>query len=199
MIPPILTKITTPQPSFTNYINSKVQISKELEELIMATCKVELLPKNQVLLQEGSIAHRLYFLTQGAARTYYLHDGKDITSWIYKEGQMITAWSSFIFRSPSYENIELLEDAEVASISYDQLQQLYIEQPKMQAFGRIMVEEQLAFLEYFYKGFMFMTAKDKYALLQSYFPDVVLRVNLGYIASFLGITQETLSRIRRKS
>ena len=69
----------------------------------------------------------------------------------------------------------------------------------MQEFGRLMVEEQLTFLDYFYRGFMFMSAKEKYNLLLSIFPDVTQRVNLGHIAAVLGISLETLSRIRKKS
>ena len=121
-----------------------------------------------------------------------------MTSWFYREGQLFTAWSSFYKRSPSYEGVELTEDSTISALSYNHLRQLYKQHPKMQEFGREMVEEQLVFLDYFYKGFMFMSAKEKYDLLLSVFPDVTLRVNLGHIASFLGISQETLSRIRAK-
>jgi len=92
----------------------------------------------------------------------------------------------------------LTEDSRIVSLSYETLHQLYADDPALQEFGRKMVEEQLVFLDYFYKGFMFMSASKKYELLLSIFPDVTQRVNLGHIASFLGISQETLSRIRKK-
>jgi len=71
--------------------------------------------------------------------------------------------------------------------------------PAFERFGRILMEEQLAFIDYYFKGVLFMTAKEKYSLLLSYFPDITQRVNLGHIASFLGITQETLSRLRSRT
>lgn len=185
--------------SFIEYINSRIQISKEIETAILALCQIEELKKSHYLLKDEMVAHRLYFIIKGSARTFYYHEGKDITSWIYREGLLITSWSSFFNRTPAFENIELLEDSRVCSISFDELQQLYATYPKMQAFGRIMVEEQLTFLDYFFKGFLLMTAKEKYDLLISIFPDVTQRVNLGHIASLLGISQETLSRIRRKN
>ena len=78
------------------------------------------------------------------------------------------------------------------------MEQLYQESPQFERFGRKMYEQQLAYLDAFYKGYLFMTAKERYDLLLSVFPDVTQRVNLGHIASFLGISQETLSRIRAK-
>ena len=192
------TKSLTKSKSFIDYINSRVQITKELEEAILSVCQIDDWKKNHYLLKEGQVAHRLFFITEGSARTFYFHDGKDITSWIYREGMLITSWSSFYSRSPAFENIELLEESRINSISYDDLQKLYETYPKMQKFGRIMVEQQMTFLDYFYRGFYFMTAKEKYDLLLSTFPDVTQRVNLGHVASLLGITQETLSRIRKR-
>ena len=194
----IISNITRQDESLIDYINARVQISNEIKDAVASVCKTEELKKNHLLLKEGMVSLRIYFIIKGSARTFYYHDGKDITSWIYRDGQLVTSWSSFYAQTPSFENVELTEHTKVSSISYDDLQRLYARFPKMQEFGRIMVEEQIAFLDYFYKGFMFMTAKEKYELLLSVFPNATLRVNLGYIASFLGISQETLSRIRKR-
>ena len=198
MLAPIFSKVTNRSSSLIDYINTRVQISNEIKEAIAAVCRIEELKKRQLLIKEGMIAHRLFFINKGSARTFYYHDGKDVTSWIYREGQLITSWGSFYARTPAHENAELVEDSILCSISLEDLQELYARYPKMQKFGRIMVEEQLVFIDYFFKGFMFMTAKEKYDLMLSIFPNIAQRVNLGYIASFLGISQETLSRIRKK-
>lgn len=198
MLSDILTKIIAPAPTLMDYIHSRVRLDPELRSAIQSITKTESLLKNQLLVKEGMVAHRLFFIEKGSARTFYDHDGKDVTSWIYREGQLITSWTSFYSRTPSFENVELTEDSTIISLPFDDLQLLYRKHPRMQEFGRIMVEEQLVFLDYFYKGFMFMSAREKYELLLSVFPDVTQRVNLGHIASFLGISQETLSRIRKK-
>ncbi len=180
------------------YIRDRVQISKATLTAVSEVIRTEEYNKGHILLREGLVAHHLYFIKKGAARTFYYHDGKDVTSWVYGDGAILTAWGSFYGRSPSFENIELLENSVVEYISHSDLQKLYAQYPRMQTFGRLLVEEQITFIDNFFKGFMFMTAKEKYELLQSTFPDVIQRINLGHIASFLGISQETLSRIRRK-
>lgn len=181
-----------------NYIGNYTRVSTELAKDLQEVVETDGYSKGHLLLNEGRVCYRLYFLVKGTARTFYYQDGKDLTSWIYPEQIPFTSWSSFLSREPSFEYIEILEDAIVESISSDQLGSLYEKYPKFERFGRRLVEEQLRFLDQFYKGYMFMTAREKYDLLNAFFPDVTLRVNLGHIASFLGVSQETLSRIRRK-
>lgn len=175
-----------------------IHLSKSVIEDLNLVIKRDTITKGKILIKEGQIAHRLYFLEKGTARTFYYHNGKDITSWIYRENFPVTAWYSFIGQQTSFENLEILEDASVVSFLKEDLEKLYHKYPTFERFGRKMVEQQLSFLDAYYKGYMFMTAKEKYDLLLSIFPDVTLRVNLGHIASLLGISQETLSRIRAK-
>ncbi|MEM8906441.1 MAG: Crp/Fnr family transcriptional regulator [Bacteroidota bacterium] len=198
MISKLLEEMATRPASLVDYVHAKVRLNDEIKAAILAACQTQHFESGQLLVKEGTVAHRIFFIQKGSARAFYDHDGKDVTSWIYPEGQLLTSWSSFYTRTPSHENVELTEAAIIVSLSYDQLHQLYQQYPKMQYFGRVMVEEQLVFLDYFYKGFMFMSAREKYDLLLSVFPDIIQRVNLGHIASFLGISQETLSRIRKK-
>ncbi len=194
----VVTKFFAPAKSFLEYIQVRSTLDTELANEISTVLRRDQLEKSHLVVKDGMVAQRLYFIEKGAARAFYYHDGKDITSWIYREGQLITSWTSFYTRVPSHENVELTEDSTLVSLTYDQLQDLYRKHSKFQEFGRTMVEEQLVFLDHFYKGFMFMTAREKYDLLLSIFPDATQRVNLGHIASFLGISQETLSRIRKK-
>lgn len=173
-------------------------LSKSVITELNLVVKVDNISKGKILIKEGQIAHRLYFLEKGTARTFYYHNGKDITSWIYHENFPFTAWYSYLGQKPSFENLEILEDSTVVSFTKEDLEKLYLLSPSFERFGRKMVEQQLSFLDAYYKGYFFMTAKEKYDLLLSVFPDVTLRVNLGHIASMLGISQETLSRIRAK-
>ena len=194
----MLDRISNRSHSLVDFIHNRVPLSSADQQLVDAVCLSQVFTKGHRLIKQDKTAKRLYFIQEGSARSYYIHEGKDVTSWIYPEGQLITSWTSFYTQSPSYENVELTEDSKVMSIDYDQLMALYQQSPKMQEFGRVIVEDQLVFIDYFYKGFMFMSAKEKYDLLLSIFPDVTQRVNLGHIATFLGITQGTLSRIRNQ-
>jgi len=176
----------------------KVRLDEATKAAVLDCCDTQELEKGHLLVKAGRVTHRIFFIQEGSARAFYDHDGKEVTAWFYREGLLTTSWTSFFTQTPSHESVELNEDSIIASLTHDQLHQLYQQYPKLQEFGRVMVEDQLVFLDYFYKGFMFMTAKEKYDLLLQVFPDVTQRVNLGHIASFLGISQETLSRIRKK-
>lgn len=181
-----------------DFINSRVRIDADLEQEILNRCIVIEEKRGHHILHEGKVARNMYYIAEGSVRTYYYHKDKDVTSWIYNEDQMVSAYGSLYSETPSYENIQCTEDSVLVRISYDSLKELYAKSPKMQEFGRLLNEEMISYLDNFYKGFMFMSAREKYDLLVSVFPDVSIRVNLGYIASMLGISQETLSRIRKR-
>ncbi len=181
-----------------DYIRNYVNLTDQSENLITETFAVREYPKGHILFNEGDTSRNLYFVLKGVCRTYHDHERKEITTWIYPEGYFVTAWSSFIFECPSSESVQVLEDTTMAYITKDSLNHLYDQDRLIERFGRHLAEEQLALLDDYSRGYDLMSAKEKYQSLLSFFPDVTQRVNLGYIASMLGITQETLSRIRRK-
>ena len=184
---------------FIDFINNKVRLPEEAKQDVLKEIAEIAVPKNHFLLKQGMIPHHVWYIVEGSIRVFYEHDDKEVTSWIYNEGQPVTAFGCFFSQVPSYDYIQCTEDCKLVRISYDSLQTLYKIHPKMQEFGRLWMEEMVYILDNFFKGFMFMSAKEKYDLLLSYFPDVTQRVNLGHIASFLGISQETLSRVRNKT
>lgn len=181
-----------------DHINKTIPISTELRQAIQTAFKKEAFLKEELLLKEYKQVRKLYFINKGILRTYYVHDGKEVTSWFYVENQFVTSWYGFYKQETSYEYIEALEDCSVFSIEYQDYMKLIDRYQKFERFARILAEDQLTFIDSFSKGYLFMSAKDKYNLLLTSIPDIELRVKLGYIASFLGISQETLSRIRSR-
>jgi len=182
--------------SLIKAIEEKIKLSPKLRIQVIDSFTHELLSKGQQFLREDQYAEKLYFLEQGVVRTFYFHHDKEVTSWLYSENQFFTSWYSFIGGHASFEYMMAVEESKVYWITKDKYDSLLSVSPEFEKFGRRLVEEQLSFLEFYFKGFLFMTAQEKYQMLLSSFPDVIQRVNLGYIASLLGITQETLSRIR---
>lgn len=183
---------------FIRYIKQYIHLSDEAEKEILNLVLVEEIPKGYLLLEEGKTCERLYFIVKGTVRTYHYQNGKDITYWVYPENMIITSWHSYILRKPASEYIETTEDSTLISLTYNQWQELYLKYPKLERFGRLVLEEQMAMLDDFFKGYYFLSAKEKYELLTTAFPTITQRANLGHIASMLGISQETLSRIRGK-
>lgn len=183
---------------FLSYIKHYIDLSIDAEREISNLILKEEVSKGALLLDEGKICRRWYFLSKGTMRTYFYQKGKEVTYWIYPENSIVTSWHSYLLRKPSAEYIEATEDITIYSLTYDQWQELYLKYPELDRFGRLAMEETVALIDDFYKGYYFLTAREKYNLLIAVFPDITQRVNLGHIASMLGISQETLSRVRGK-
>lgn len=156
------------------------------------------LKKTDNLLTEGSICRNMYFLENGCIRGYYLLDGKEVTHWFAFENDFVTSFHSFITETSSIENIQLLEDSVLWSISRESLYRLYDKFPEIERLGRMACEKYYIRLEERYVNAQFKTAAELYKQMVEANPQFLQRVSLGHIASYLGISQETLSRIRSK-
>lgn len=183
---------------FIDNIKSYVDLTADAEKDICNLVKVEEVAKGHQIVKEGKVCSRLYFLSEGTARAFFYQKGKDITHWVYPNETIFTSWHSYYLRKPSVEYIELTEKSVLMSLSYDDWQDLFDKYPELNRYGRIIMEQELAIIDDFYKGYYFLSAKEKYNLLLSVYPNIIQIANLGHIASMLGISQETLSRIRGK-
>jgi CRP-like cAMP-binding protein len=155
-------------------------------------------PKYHLLHEEGSICNHLYFIEKGIARSYYYKEGKDITAHFALENGGITAIDSFIQRKKSRYTIEILEDAVVHSMPHQAIQTLLDQKPQYEKFVRLFLEQIYVDLAERVEDLLFYNAKERYDNLMLKNPNLDQRVNLGHIASYIGLTQETLSRIRRQ-
>lgn len=171
-------------------------VSAGLQTALTQILRRDALPRKHWLLQPGQVSDRLYFIERGVVRGYYLKDDKDVTSWFMRENDFMVSIVSFYTRQPAREYVELLEDAVVWSITYAQLQQLYRDFPEFNAVGRLLTERYYVLSERRTQNLRMQTAPERYAQLLADFPDIFRRVSLKYIASHLGITPETLSRLR---
>ena len=153
-------------------------------------------PKNTLLHQEGTRCDHVFLLEKGVARTFYYKDGKDITAHIATEGESITAIDSLIQRKRSKYNVEVVEDSTVMLLAYPKMQELLVQKPQHEKFVRFLMEQIYMDLAERIENLLFYTAKERYEMLIAAKPDLLQRINLSHIASYLGISQETLSRIR---
>lgn len=180
-----------------NYIKGYIDLSKQLEEDLGIYFKIANYAKGDIILEAGRKCQYLYFLNKGTIRTFYYQDSRDVTSWIYPQGNFITSWYSFLGDRAAFENIQATSVCEMLYINKADLDALYEKYPEMERFGRKMMEDYLVFFDEINHGFMFFTAKERYDRILELFPDIIKVGNLGHIASILGISQETLSRIRK--
>ena len=182
--------------TFINFIKQYIFLTDEIKTSIRKFALEETILKSHKIVKEGKTCNQLYFLVEGTVRTFFYLNGKDITHWIYINGAIFTSFHSYILQKPSVEYIEATENSKIVAVSYSNWQKLYKKHPELERFGRLIMEEQVASIDAFYKGYYFLSAKEKYNLLIEKYPELLQKANLGHIASMLGISQETLSRIR---
>jgi CRP-like cAMP-binding protein len=181
-----------------NHIKNFHPISIEAQQALQDCFEQVELHKNDLLLSEGQQCRHLYFLEKGALRGFYNADGKEITHWFGFENDFVTSFHSFITREPAVENIQLLENCTLWSISKETLTGLLNQFHEIERLVRIINEKYYIRLEERFVNAQFKTAAERYENLLTESPHILERVPLGYIASYLGISQETLSRIRSK-
>ena len=156
------------------------------------------LPRKTLLLRAGRVCDHLYFLEKGLARNYSENGEKTYTNDIVVDGELLASFASFVSRLPSEENIELLEDSKLYSLHYDQLQQLYAEYPYLERIGRLIAERNYISLASQTYRLRFLNSAERYENLITRKPEIIKRTPIGVIASYLGMSIETLSRIRGK-
>ncbi|MET0242580.1 MAG: Crp/Fnr family transcriptional regulator [Flavitalea sp.] len=153
-------------------------------------------PAGHLLLRAGKVEPVMYFIKKGIARAFSVHDQKEITFWFGSEGDPVISMKSYVDGGKGYENVCLLENAELYQLKTKELQSLFNTNVHIANWGRRFAESELIKTEERFISRQFNSASERYALLMKDQPDLLQRVQLGYIASYLGITQVSLSRIR---
>ncbi|HNZ43764.1 MAG TPA: Crp/Fnr family transcriptional regulator [Bacteroidales bacterium] len=181
------------------YFKNIASLSAESERAIISAFKREELPKGHFLFQQEVICRHIYFIEQGLARTYAISDsGREVTNWFFPENSFLTAINSFYNSSPARDFCILTEDSVVYSMTYSEFKRIVDDQPELAKFCFAVLFELAKQMTEYINSSKFQTAEDRYLELVKMHPAILQRASLGHIASFLGITQETLSRIRAK-
>lgn len=171
-------------------------LSQEAENAIAEICSILTIKKNKDLQPIGHTCKTIYFINKGVARIYYYKDGIDITESFAFENHIIARVESLFTGKPSRKAIQILEDAEIVAINADGLFKLYDTYPEIERLFRKIVEAGYVETVNRLEGIQFHTAEERYNALLNEAPNILQRIPLKYIASYLGITQVSLSRIR---
>lgn len=153
-------------------------------------------PKGFCLMEADKIIPHIYFLKKGILRAYASTEQNDITFWFGTEGEPVVSMKSYVDEKPGYESIELLEDCELYKLETKKLKTLFNEDIQIANWGRKFAERELLKTEEMIISRQYKTALERYKDLMKEKPYLLQRVQLGHIASYLGITQVSLSRIR---
>ncbi|MDZ4668712.1 MAG: Crp/Fnr family transcriptional regulator [bacterium] len=179
------------------YFDTLVRLPEDAKKALAQTCLVQTAKKNELLQAFGHTCKTLYFLKSGVARIFYYKDGVDITEYFAFEGDLIARLESLFTGEPSQKAIQILENAEIIAINATQLSQLYDRFPLVERLFRLIFEASYVKTIRRMERIQFHSAEERYQdlLLAT---NIVKRIPLKHIASYLGITQVSLSRIRNK-
>lgn len=180
------------------FLDSIYPLSEGLRKALMERLQVVELTKKDFILKEGQISHNIYFIESGFFKSYHLKEGKEITQWFMKEGDVIISVNSFYKQQRGYEYIQSMTDSIVHFISYDELQFLYKNFAEFNFIGRVLTEQYYLLSEERLFGMRKQKAEERYQYLLQKNPEILKHASLTDIASYLGISLETLSRIRAK-
>lgn len=182
------------------YVSSYIELnfsSSELE-LLDAIIPVKKVKKGTVLLKAGSISSESYFNIKGCLRMYYIVDGVEKTANFYSENQFVTAYESYTKRKASAYYFECIEDCTLAVLSYKVEEQLLKEFPKLEVLSRLILEEELSTYQNIVSKFITLSPQERYLDLANNNSELLQRVPQYYLASYIGVSPESLSRIRKR-
>lgn len=179
-------------------IRTYANFSDDELDLIVSKFTPHTFKAKDFLQRENKICSAIHFISEGLVRTYYVRADKEITTYLASDNSFIAAYASFITQTKSAENLQCIEATTTLSISYTHMQELYRELPNWQIIGRILAEKNYICMADRILKLQAVPAKQKYLdFLATSSTKIIQRTPQIYIASFLGITPESLSRIRR--
>jgi CRP-like cAMP-binding protein len=180
------------------YCKIKVPLAKEELNLIDTYFEVKNLNKKEFLLQDGKVCNFIAFIAEGSIRHFHVKDGIEKTCDISFENSWVTDFQSFTYNTSSIMNLQAMEDTSVFLISKENLAKLYKECTKYETFGRLMAEQVAQRATEIAMSLSSDKPEERFQNLLKKQPDLFQRVPQKYIANFLGISPESLSRIRSR-
>lgn len=178
-----------------NIINGFQKLDDETERAVRNYFVRETYKKNDFIIEEGKTCRKVYFIESGTVRRFCVENEIEVTKWIYTDNQFITSLSSFFEQKPSFENFQACEETVLYALSY-QDEQILLDYPLFAKFHIRQLRLYLSKINEFHHLFRVMSAHQKYLFLLDSFPQIIINAKLKHIASLIGVSQETLSRIR---
>ncbi|MVO07862.1 Crp/Fnr family transcriptional regulator [Flavobacterium sp. TP390] len=174
-----------------------IPISESLKIELFNRIEYQEFKKGELLHQSHKVCTKSYFIQKGLVRSFFLKDGKEITEFFSCENEWVNSPKSFMQRKVDIYDIDAIEDTSVFWLEINDLGYLFDHFPEMERYARLSMGAIMRHLLERITILRFTTAKEKYNHFCEVYKDIYHRIPLGMVASYLGITQETLSRIRK--
>lgn len=179
-----------------SFIEQRVRLEEGAWESFEKALSLRRLKKKELFLREGQICRQLGFITKGYVRLFYMLNGEEVTKDFNFENFFCGSYASFSLQQPSRFNVVAMENVELYTVGRDDLFKLFDDYASLQKLGRLLMEVMFIRKELREASFLLDSAEQRYAELLAQNDQILQRVPLKYLASYLGMSAETLSRIR---
>ena len=183
---------------FINHIQQHIQFNEKEQDFLTSNLPIVSFKKGELLLAEGNISDCFYYNLSGCVRLFYTVKGEEKTAYFYTENQFISSYESYVKQVPSIQNFQAIEATNVLMITVDVAERLLAMTPKFEILARMAMEEEMIHYQRLIASFVTQSPQERYESLLSANPELFQRIPQHYIASYLGITPESLSRIKKK-
>jgi len=190
----IINSVLNPKQAPKKYI----ELSEEAMKTFVAMVRSVSYKKGDLIAAPGKPCYNIYFITKGFARIFYYKEGKDITEGFRSEGNLVLSTVSLVTQKSDKRGIEVLEPTDLLYIHYPEFERHFDTFPEFYKMALLFTNVAVVLLQKRLDGLLFESAEARYNALLRIYPDILQRLPLGMVASYLGITQETLSRIRAR-
>lgn len=178
------------------HLNSIYPIPENIMQEINKVSVKHNYKKKSILIENLATCENLYFIEKGLVRAYYYHNGKEITDWFGTENMII---GPIVRRFPikqTKHSVEILEEATLVSVSFENLEQLYTKYHEMERLGRLIAIQSMLHIQRKLDNLQLLDAKQRYEQFLLDYPSLIQRAPLNMISSYLDMNQVTLSRVR---
>lgn len=172
-------------------------VSEGYQQRLLQQLKTHYFNQKELLISPGEIARRVYFIKNGLLRSYHLDSsGKQFTNYFMATGALVTSTQSFFNQTPATEYIEVLQNSELQSLTFNELNSYYADFPESNFIGRIILQRYCIQAEQRNTLMRIPGLKERYENLLALHPNIEQQISLGLIATYLNTSRETLSRLR---
>lgn len=176
-----------------------IPLSANDKELIVASLRERKVKKGQFLVHEGAVSRCTNFVIEGSVRTYFIDpNGQEHIVQFAIEGWWISDLNSFIMQSPATFNVQAIEDCAILELPFESLEMFYEKVPKLERYFRIITQRAFVSFQQRVVQNISMAAEDRYLAFQQKYPRIELRIPQKLVASYLGVSAEFLSKIKKR-
>ncbi|SFS75593.1 Crp/Fnr family transcriptional regulator [Lutibacter maritimus] len=179
-------------------ISRFLTLNDEESKAFMECIPIKNFKKGELLLKEGQVSRDSYFVIEGCVRKYYIIDGEERTTEFYVEDESIASLQSYKNKTPANHYFECVEDCRLAVLNFEKEQELFRRVPKYESLCRMTMENDFGDQQETLSQFITSNPEKRYKTLLESRPDLIQRVPQYYLASYLGVKPESLSRIRKR-